>query len=70
VARAVTMFQMLYRKDPDNSAVAAQLKRARAMDSGKESGNTAFKEGRFQEAHDQCAPLHLPQSLLCIVMEA
>ena len=55
VPRAVTLYEQLYREDPDNTGVAKALKRVRAMQGGKDAGNAAFKAGSFQLAYDQCA---------------
>jgi tetratricopeptide (TPR) repeat protein len=55
VPRALSMYQQLNREDPDNPTYGKALKRLRALVNGREAGNTAFKEGRYQQAYDECA---------------
>jgi hypothetical protein len=54
IPRALTMYQQLYQGDPDNTAYGKTLKRLRALVNGREAGNTAFKESRYQQAYDEC----------------
>ena len=37
--------------DPDSAACQKGIKRLRSLNSAKEAGNEAFKQGRWQEAH-------------------
>ena len=39
------------RMDPDSAACQKGIKRLRSLNSAKEAGNEAFKQGRWQEAH-------------------
>lgn len=38
--------------DPDSTASRKGIKRLRSMNSAKEAGNQAFKQGRYTEAFD------------------
>ena len=60
IARALTLCQQMMQSDPDNTQLAKAFKRAKALDAGKESGNSAFKHGDFQTAYDACASQGLP----------
>ena len=37
--------------DPDSTASRKGIKRLRSMNSAKEAGNEAFKQGKWSEAH-------------------
>ena len=39
------------RKDPDSAALRKGIKRLRSLNSAKEAGNEAFKQGRWKDAH-------------------
>ena len=39
--------------DPDSTVSRRGIKRLRAMNSAKEAGNEAFKQGKWAEAHSQ-----------------
>lgn len=64
IARALSIYPGLMRSDPDNAAVAKAFKIVKALDSGKDKGNAAFKAGQFQHAYDECAPL--PAAHVCM----
>ena len=49
-SKAVAHFQEVLRCDPDHTAARKLLKCAKQLESLKTEGNTAFKEGKFQEA--------------------
>lgn len=64
IARALTMYEQLYQGDPDNTGYGKALKQLRALVSGREAGNAAFKEGRYQQAYDECAASRSPAVML------
>lgn len=51
-AKTVAHCMEALRCDPDFSKARVLLKKARALDSHKEKGNTAFKTNQLQEAFD------------------
>lgn len=50
---AIKHVQSALRSDPDNTTSKAFYRRLRDLSEKREGGNTAFKEGRYQEAIDQ-----------------
>lgn len=50
VENAYKHLQQAMRCDPDNSAIRTEYRKIKEIENTKDRGNTAFKEGRFQEA--------------------
>lgn len=51
MSKLMLLLVQALRRDPDSTACARGLKRVRALVAAKESGNTAFKERRWGDAH-------------------
>lgn len=50
VENAYKHLQQAMRCDPDNAVVRAEFRRVKEMESAKDRGNSAFQEGRLEEA--------------------